>query len=55
MFILDSEIRGVFRSRPDESVYRTLLQLPKGQRQRVDIAGGYEIKRGDSLTIDTLL
>jgi dCTP deaminase len=45
-FILDTEERGVFRSRPDESIYRTLLQLPNRQRRKVDISNGFEIKRG---------
>lgn len=46
MFVLDTETTGIFRSRPDETVYRTLLQLPGRQRQRVDITNGAELKRG---------
>ncbi|MBW2964994.1 2'-deoxycytidine 5'-triphosphate deaminase [Candidatus Woesearchaeota archaeon] len=47
LFILDTEIQGVFRSRPDETVYRTLLGLPNRQRERVTIPqGGFEIKKG---------
>jgi dCTP deaminase len=30
----------------DEQVYRRLLELPSKQRQRVDIHGGFELKRG---------
>ncbi len=45
LFILDTE-QSVFMSNSRESVYRTLLQLPKRQRKKADISNGFELKRG---------
>ena len=45
-FILDTETKGIFRPQAGESIYRTLLQLPGRQRQKVSIANGFEIKKG---------
>lgn len=45
IFIIDTE-EGMFRPKRHESIYRTLLELPKGKRQRFDITNGFEIKRG---------
>jgi dCTP deaminase len=47
-FILDTETEGLFRPSEGESIYRTLLQLPKRQRKRVNITSGFEIKKGFS-------
>lgn len=45
-FILDTETRGVFRPQRNESIYRTLLQLPGRQRQKVSLHEGFELKKG---------
>jgi len=50
-FILDSETQGIFRPRPDMSVYRTILELPYRQRRKVSISDGFEIKVGYSYLI----
>ena len=50
IYILDNET-GIFRSRPDEQVYRTLLKMPMRERVKEDISGGFEIKRGYSYLI----
>jgi len=47
LFILDTDV-SLFRPRESQTVYRTLLELPKRRRQRVDITGGFEVKRGYS-------
>ena len=46
LFILDTETTGLFRPQAQETVYHTLLQLPKRQRNRVGISKGFEIKKG---------
>ena len=46
-YILDAE-EGLFRPRADKSVMRSLLELPKRKRQKVDISEGFEIKQGSS-------
>lgn len=46
LFILDAETEGVFRPQPNESIYRTLLQLPARQRRKINIQNGFEIKKG---------
>lgn len=46
LFILDTETKGIFRPQANESIYRTLLQLPGRQRQRADITNGFELKKG---------
>jgi dCTP deaminase len=46
IFILDTETEGMFRPRQEETIYRTLLQLPRRQRRKVDINSGFELKRG---------
>jgi dCTP deaminase len=46
-FILDTETKGIFRPQVGESVYRTLLQLPRRRRNKVSsIEHGFEIKQG---------
>lgn len=44
VFVLDTETNGIFRPQVQESIYRTLLQLPGRQRNKVDITDGFEIK-----------
>lgn len=51
LFIIDTEGSGIFRPRKNESVYKTLLQIPARRRVRVNITGGYEVKRGHSALI----
>jgi len=46
LFVLDTETKGLFRGNSRESVYRTLLELPKRQRQKINISGGFELKKG---------
>src|SRR3989344_1134189 len=46
VFILDTEGYGLLRPRREESVYRTLLQLPMRKRSRKNIADGFELKTG---------
>ncbi|MFH1511142.1 MAG: 2'-deoxycytidine 5'-triphosphate deaminase [Candidatus Woesearchaeota archaeon] len=46
VFVLDTETQGLFRPKRLEQVYRTLLQLPARQRQRVDTCNGFELKKG---------
>lgn len=46
VFILDAEGQGVLRPRRDESVYRTLLQIPARKRTKKSIEEGFEAKRG---------
>jgi len=45
IFILDTD-QSVFMPDSGETVYKALLQLPQRQRQRIDITGGFELKRG---------
>lgn len=45
-FILDKEEQAVFGPGQHETVYRALLHLPRRQRQRIDISGGFEFKTG---------
>ncbi|MBX4195989.1 2'-deoxycytidine 5'-triphosphate deaminase [Candidatus Pacearchaeota archaeon] len=43
IYVLDTETQGLLS--PDtEEIYRTLLRIPKRQRQKFDITNGYEIK-----------
>ena len=46
IYILDIEEQSVFSPGPNRQVYRALLQLPKRQRQRVNISEGCELKVG---------
>ncbi|MFH1682368.1 MAG: 2'-deoxycytidine 5'-triphosphate deaminase [Candidatus Woesearchaeota archaeon] len=46
VFILDTETKGIFRPNLNETIYRTLLQLPGRQRQKIDLTGGFELKKG---------
>lgn len=46
LFILDAEGYGILRPRRDESVYRTLLQIPARKRARKSIVDGFEVKTG---------
>lgn len=45
-FILDTETKGIFRPQPQESIYRTLLQLPGRQRHKVSLIDGFELRKG---------
>ena len=45
-FILDTEEQGAFSPASSETVYRALLRLPKRQRDKVNISGGFELKTG---------
>ncbi len=49
-YILDSE-GGLFRPKEDQTVYKTLLELPKRKRQKIDISKGFEVKKGYSYLI----
>ncbi len=51
LFVLDADMGGVLRPELEESVKKTLLLLPKRQRQKASIEGGYELKRGFSYLI----
>jgi deoxycytidine triphosphate deaminase len=44
-FIIDTE-EYLFRPSDRESVYKTLLRLPKKKRRKIDISNGFEIKTG---------
>jgi deoxycytidine triphosphate deaminase/predicted NUDIX family phosphoesterase len=46
IYILDTEMLGVFRARENQQVYTTLLHLPKRQRQKASISQGFELKTG---------
>src|SRR3989338_6723719 len=46
IYVIDTETHGLFRPTRRETVYRTLLQLPKRQRQKINISCGFEIKKG---------
>jgi dCTP deaminase len=48
IFILDTEPKGLFRGNRDETIYHTLLQLPRRQRVRESLTRGYEVKKGFS-------
>jgi len=50
LYIL-TETNWLFRPQINETVRRTLLQLPGGQRPKVKIGGGFEIKRGYSYLV----
>ncbi len=50
-FILDSEQTSVLTPGQDKTVYRAVLELPKSQRQKIDISEGFEIKRGFSYLV----
>lgn len=45
VFILGTETKGMFRPKDDDTVYNTLLHIPK-QKQRVTISDGFELKKG---------
>lgn len=45
LHILDVE-KGLFRPKKNETIRRTILQLPGRQRRKVDISDGFELKRG---------
>jgi len=44
-FILDAE-SGFSAQNEEQPVYRRLLQLPRRRRQKIDITGGFELKKG---------
>ena len=46
VFILDTENIGLFKPRNDESIYRTLIQIPGTHRKRLGISNGFELKKG---------
>ena len=46
LFILDSGKTGIFRTQTNEYVWRALLQIPRRQRQNIDISSGFELKKG---------
>lgn len=48
VFVLDAEPEGLFRVSREDTVYKTLLTLPKKRRQRMSISNGFEIKVGYS-------
>jgi predicted NUDIX family phosphoesterase/deoxycytidine triphosphate deaminase len=50
VFVLDVEDQSVFTP-GKETVYRALLQLPRRQRQKENIEGGFELKRGFTYAI----
>jgi dCTP deaminase len=50
-YIIDSEYNGIFRIAKDETVYENLFKLPSRQRRRVDIHGGFELRKGFSYLI----
>ncbi|MBX4212135.1 2'-deoxycytidine 5'-triphosphate deaminase [Candidatus Pacearchaeota archaeon] len=45
IYVLDTETQGLLRPDENEEIYRTLVKIPKRQRQKFDITSGYEIKR----------
>jgi deoxycytidine triphosphate deaminase len=45
IYVLDTEA-GAFQPDENQTVYGTLLQLPEKRRQKVDIGGGFELKKG---------
>jgi dCTP deaminase len=45
-FVIDTQSRGLIRPVESKSIYRTLLELPAKQRPKVNISGGFELKRG---------
>jgi len=51
LFILDTETKGLFRGNREETIYKTLLKLPKRQRQKINISGGFELKKGSTYLI----
>ena len=51
LFILDTDVGGIFRPEINETVRRHLLKLPKRQRQEIKIDGGFELKRGFSYLV----
>ena len=46
LFVLDAQGQGILRPRRDETIYRTLLQIPARKRARKSIVGGFEVKTG---------
>ena len=46
LFILDTKTKGLFRGNTKEPISRTLLKLPKRQRQEHNINNGFELKTG---------
>ena len=50
IFILDTDT-GLFRPMGNQSVYRTLLEMPKRKREKVSTLNGFEVKRGNSYLI----
>ena len=51
LFVIDTEVEGLFRPSKDNTVYRSLLQLPMRQRRSVDITKGYQLNVGNSYLI----
>ena len=50
VFVLDVENQSVFTP-GNETVYRALLQLPRRQRPRQSLDGGFELKKGSTYAI----
>lgn len=46
LFILDTEMGGIFRPQTNEQIYQTLLRLPGRRRKKENISRGFEIKKG---------
>lgn len=51
IFILDCDIFGIPRPKRNETVRRSVLQLPRRLRSHTKIAGGFELKKGYSYLI----
>lgn len=50
LFILDDDA-GLFRPEPKKQIYRSLLELPRRNRQKVSIADGFELHAGHTYVI----
>ncbi|MBS3168805.1 2'-deoxycytidine 5'-triphosphate deaminase [Candidatus Woesearchaeota archaeon] len=48
VFILDTDVEGLFRGCSTDTIYRNLLRLPKRRRQEVSISDGFQINVGSS-------
>ena len=48
LFILDADTGAIIRPELHESIRKTLLRLPKRQRQKIEIDQGFELKKGFS-------
>src|SRR3989338_248893 len=48
VYVLDTETAGLFRPREGQTIYRTLLQLPKRQREKKSTVSGLQMIKGFS-------